>query len=403
MDKLKVLFVDDEAHVLTGLRRMFYRQSEEWEMSFAGSSREALALMKTTGFDVLVSDIRMPGMSGTELLREVKKLYPSIMRIVLSGQSARDTLLDNIGVTHMYLPKPSDVKTLKSAINRAMLLKKLDVDNDVKQLLSQLETLPSIPALYFEIIEELHKPEASINTIGDIISRDLGMSTRILQLANSAFFGFDRHITEPSHAVMLLGLDVVKAMVLLVETTDQFENTGLKGVFLKTILNHSMVVGTLAKRIAAAEGLEKDTVDYAFMSGLLHDLGQLVLGANLGDKYDQVLDMVTTKETTISEAEREIIGVTHEEAGAYLIGLWGLPEPVIENIAFHHCPEKSRTEEFSSLSAVYVADAIACEMNNCNITDTVLKDDDPYLSGKGLLYKLPLWRNVCLEGIHQKF
>ena len=192
--KKGILFVDEEPNVLSGLRRIMHSMNDEWDMSFAGSAHEALTIMDSRSFDVIVSDMRILCTNGTELLNEVKKKHPQTIRIVLSGQTNRDKILRSISPIHQFLSKPCDTETIKKTLTRAFTLRDLLVNDNLKQLVSQIESLPSLPAIYNEIMEALNSKDASTGKVGEIISKDMGMSAKILQLVNSAFFGLPRRL-----------------------------------------------------------------------------------------------------------------------------------------------------------------------------------------------------------------
>ncbi len=172
-DKKRILFVDDEPRILSGLRRMLRPMRHEWEMSFAGGGQEALDFLSREPFDVIVTDIRMPGMDGVELLKEVRKQHPKIVRIGLSGSADREAIIGAVGLTHQYLAKPCDAETLKSTLTRACARSDLLADDRLKRLISQMGSLPSLPSLYHEMLEEVQSPNATINTVGKIISQDI--------------------------------------------------------------------------------------------------------------------------------------------------------------------------------------------------------------------------------------
>ncbi len=206
---IKILFVDDEPNVLSGLQRMLRSMSHEWEMKFAGSGREALDILSNESFNVVVSDMRMSGMNGVELLTEVMKRYPQTVRIVLSGYLDREMILKSVRPVHQFISKPCDAEKLKSAIARTMALRGLLAGGTLKKVVSQMDSLPSLPSVYTEIIDELERPESSIQRVGSIVSRDNGMTTKVIQLVNPAFFGVPRHIANPAQAVVLLGLETI--------------------------------------------------------------------------------------------------------------------------------------------------------------------------------------------------
>lgn len=398
--KLKVLFVDDEPNVLQGLVRMTHSMRQQWEISTAGSGPEALERLSRDPVDVVVTDMRMPGMDGTQLLNEVKNRYPEVVRIILSGHSDREMVLKSVRPAHQFLSKPCNDEILKSAIARACGLRDLLADNTLKQLISRIDSLPSLPALYLEIMKEVESPYSSMRKIGEIISRDIGMTAKILQLVNSAFFGFRRHIASPAEAAELLGLETIKTLVLSVKIFSEIDQAGMKIFAADRIWRHSLATGTFAKIIAAAENQERTVIDDAFMAGLLHDTGKLILAVNLPQQYKEALVLARRQDTPVLEAERQSCGVTHAEVGAYLLSLWGLPFPIVEAIAYHHRPGDCPQKEMGVLAAIHAAGFLEYKLHGKN--DFACQLDREYLADLKLLHKLPEWQNLCLQTLEKE-
>ncbi len=141
MSNRRILFVDDEPLVLQGLQRMLRTMRNEWDMAFAEGGEAGLALLAEAPFDVVVSDMRMPGMNGAQFLREVMRLYPTTVRLVLSGHADKDLVSQCVGVAHQYLNKPCDADTLKSTIQNALFLGNELASNDVKKIIGSIDTL----------------------------------------------------------------------------------------------------------------------------------------------------------------------------------------------------------------------------------------------------------------------
>jgi HD-like signal output (HDOD) protein len=379
----KILFVDDEPRVLAALERMLRPMRNSWAMSFAASGHAALELMKAASFDVVVSDIRMPVMNGLQLFEEVKRLYPETVRIILSGDSDRELTMKAVNVSHQFLSKPCHTEMLKAAITRTCELSNLLQKESLKAMVSRLDSLPSLPALYLEIMQELQSEQSSINIIGDIISRDLAMTAKILQLVNSAYFGLPRHIASPEQAVFLLGLDTIKSLVLSIQVFSKFKLRNIPESFQRRLWDHSMKTAQLSKTIARQERQEQAVIDNSFMAGMLHDAGKLVMASCYPDQYNNI---VYSSGGNLSLADRELkaFGVTHAEAGAYLMGLWGLPNPIIEAIAFHHSPGRSLARHFTPLTSVYIANILANEEAGEATEDPDNRIDFEYITAMNL-------------------
>jgi len=351
----RILFVDDDPGILQGLRQMLHPLQHEWDMTFVASGEEALAVMAQSSFDVVVSDMRMPGMDGAQLLAEVSKRSPHTVRIILSGYSEREMVLRSVKPAHQYLSKPCQPETLKSAVGRALALRELLDNPTLMGAISGMESLPSLPGMYAEIMTELQSPEASVARVARIVSRDIGMTAKILQVVNSAFFGLPRHVTSAAQAVGLLGLDTVKGLALTLQVLGQFDEKEMRGFPVERLWEHSLAVAASARRISKRQSSDERVSDDAFLAGLLHDVGILVLIKQLPIPYVRVLTLMEEKRIGQWQAEREVLGITHAEVGAYLLALWGLPDSIIEAVAYHHCPEKCPNRAFGPLSAVHEA------------------------------------------------
>ena len=401
-DKKSVLFVDDEPRILDGLRRMLRPLRHQWDMAFAGSGPEALDLLAGQPFDAIVTDMRMPGMDGAQLLKEVMKSQPRMIRIALSGQTDSETMFQVNGMIHQYLSKPCDPRKLKSTLINAWSMRDHLATDGLREVISQIETLPSLPALYHEIVESVQSNKASTREVGQIISKDIGMTVKILKLVNSAFYGFPRHIASPVQAVVLLGLETVKNLVLSIHIFSQFDQTKLETLSLDALWNHSMAVGAFAKRIALAENIDQKSADEIFISGLLHDVGKLVLAAHLSDKYVAALALAADEGIEQSEAEQRIFDASHGEVGAFLLEFWGLPDSLFVAAAFHHNPGKHPDKDFNPLVAVHVANVLEHEASDTEKSDTESAMDRTYLAQRGWAGRLPVWRKNCFNIIRKE-
>lgn len=368
-------------------------------MSFAGSGQEALDDLSQKPFDVVVSDMRMPGMDGAQLLTEVKKRHPHVARIILSGQSEEGFIIKAVPIAHQYLAKPCEPDLLKSLVTRTCRLRGLLADDAIKRIVCNIESLPSLSSLYTEIVEEVQSPNTSIAKLGKIISRDMGMTAKVLQLVNSAFFGLQQHVSNATQAVTLLGTDTIRALVLSVHIFSQYKSTPTSLLSLEELTRHSFLTGILAKTLAREENQRQIVIDDSFMAGLLHDVGKPILSINFPDQYRKAWGMVQEKKIFPWEAEKQIFGVTHSEVGAYLTGLWGLPDSIVEGLAFHHNPNQCQAGGFSPLVAVHAASALEKEGGQADIPEARQQINREYLGTLGLLPRLPVWEEVCRKVI----
>jgi DNA-binding NarL/FixJ family response regulator len=220
-----ILIVDDEPKVLQAIHRMLKGMEDKWLVAFAECGAQALQMMALQPFDVVVSDLVMPGMDGAQLLSEVMQRYPQCTRIVLCWNADQPQLSQLYGIAHQYLFKPCDAATLDNMLSNLFSRSEVLKDQKVKKVIAQVKTIPSLPTLYLDLQREMQSENASLETAAEIVSRDPGMTSKLLQLVNSAYFGLARKITSPNEAVLYLGVETIKSIVLSLQLFSFFDRS----------------------------------------------------------------------------------------------------------------------------------------------------------------------------------
>ena len=394
---LRLLVVAEEP-TRTELRRLLQPIADRWQVCYAASSEQAAAELQRSRFDVIASEASLVDGDGVALLRLVRATRPHMVRLLLSRSSADQALLRSIDAWHQYVPLPLSGQSLLPALARAQALSTLLASEVLRRAVGEMESLPAMDVSYRQLLDELRSPEPSVRRVGQIIGGDIALSARILQLVNSAFFGLPKRLSNPSEAVMLLGLETVKALALATNIFTYFDRTSARVLPLPAIRDHSTSVAALAKTVVRQEGLEKSTLDEAFISGLLHDIGKLVLAAQLPRDYARAMLLAGEERLELVEAERRIFGASHAEVGAYLLGLWGFPEAVLQGVAFHHSPSRSLTAEVGVLTAVHVANIVEHEAYPANRIAVPPHYDSDYLRQLNLEDRLLTWSSTSLKG-----
>jgi len=393
--KKHILFVDDEPLILEGLRNRLRRQRGKWEMTFVGSGREALKVLESTPVDVVVSDMRMPGMDGATLLKTVKENYPGVARIMLSGHAELESAVRAVLVAHQFLTKPCDVGVLENVIERVCSLQALLGDESVRGIVGGIGKLPPLPRVYAQLRAALTNDDTCVADVARILKQDTAICTKLLQVVNSAFFRLARTITRVEDAVSYLGFNSIKHIALAAEVF-QYTTAKRTPIPLEVLHSHSILVGSLCMRFFT----DKRQMEDAFLVGLLHDVGKLLLVAELPDYVDRVLCEMNSRRCPMYAAEISTHGVTHAEIGAYLLGLWGLPYPVVEAVANHHQPGRVDAGEFGVLAATHIADALVHEeapsgASGAEQCPPIL--DLAFVESLGLEEKIPEWREFVRE------
>jgi putative nucleotidyltransferase with HDIG domain len=349
----RILFVDDEAAILDGLRNVLRAERRRWSMSFALGGEAALEALAEAPFDVIVTDMRMPGMDGLTLLGAVRERHPRVARVVLSGHADLSVVAQASSVAHRYLLKPCEPVALRDVIERALRLQELLANDALRTAIGGLGTLPAAPSVVQALAAAFEDPEVEIRKLAAIVKRDVALSARVLHFANSAYCGFAQRIASIESAVLGLGLATLRHLALTVEVFRSFPGAG--GDAFEQLERHALLTARIARRVAP----QPHEAELVFAAGLLHDAGKLVLMSRAPDAFRRAGEEARRRGVPSHVTEREALGATHAEIGAYLLGMWDLPHAIVDAVAFHHALDRVGQNGFDTLSAVALADALA--------------------------------------------
>jgi putative nucleotidyltransferase with HDIG domain len=395
--KTRILFVDDEPSMLRVLKMGMRTMTSSWEMEFAGDGEQALVLVEQKPFDVVVTDMRMSGMNGAQLLNHILRRDPQTIRIILSGYSDLLEVVNCVGLTHQFLSKPCSLDELKNCLKRVTQVKTQLASAPLCKLTAGLKSLPSLPELYIAIAEAIQSPTASAQRIAEIAAQDAGLSAKLLQLSNSAFFGFSREVFSVEEAVQLLGVTVIQSLAMAVPIFSAFRRERCPEFPLDQIWEHSVQTALLARQIGSEHSLDPHMAEQAFCAGILHDLGKIILADGLPEEYSALLREARETNTPLIEVERKHLNATHAEVGAYLLALWGLPIPLVEAVANHHHPRRCGTEELCLAGIVHLANVLQhAESHHADMANSPVDMD--YLQHLGLEKQFELWRAELPRG-----
>lgn len=393
----RVLIVIDEPGTLTEFSPSLASLCPDWELVFASTANEALVKLETHPFDVIIADLNTPNaMAGALLLNEIGRKYPAILRFIISNSMDKEMVMKCVLGSHHFLPKPCDPERLHSAVERVLTLDRWLGSESLKSLIVRIRTFPSIPSLYFEVLKELKSPDTSAQRVGEIIARDMAMSTKVLQVLNSAYYALPRQITDPTEAVNILGFEMVRSLVLCIQVFSQFDKVKPTYFSIDKLWRHSTNVAHAARKIARIEDLSEEIAESAYTAGLLHDVGKLILVSNFEAQYRQVQDMARVEKIPLWEAEKGVFGASHGEIGAYLIGVWGMPLSLASAAAFHHNPSESEDKTLGVLALVHVANCLVYQNRPDPDGFALPILDEAYVEQLGLKDKIPQWQEIIL-------
>jgi HD-like signal output (HDOD) protein len=282
--------------------------------------------------DIVVSDMRMPGMSGGQLLRQVRSLYPQTTRVILSGQTDQDDLLRDLGCIHHYLQKPCDPGVICAAIERTHLLSKRLAQPKLRSAANRVISLPPSNDVYKALGVELAKPDPDIDRVGEIVSRDPALTAKLMQLVNSAFFGSPRQTTTARDAVKLLGLTTINSLVMTARIFEFIEETD-QDAQISLLWEQSLKIGDSAGRLAAEAGEEIQIRQQSRLAGILCLVGRAILMTSDPDLYRTVLAASRESGVSLNRLELLTFGATQDDVAAYALGTWAFADEIVDAVA----------------------------------------------------------------------
>lgn len=357
VDRIRIAFIDDEPHILAGLRRVMRVNQDQWDMVFCSSGPELLELMATSPFDVVVSDMRMPVMDGAQLLETVRKQQPATIRVILSGYADTAAVLRTVNPAHIYLAKPCTASELAAALSRPLALHRVLTSPGLRAALAGLTNLPSVDHLFLSLEQELRSPNSSAKSVATIIGGDIAMTAELLKLTNSSYFSIGARISSPLQAVRTLGFETIQALVLQIGIFRGFQGSHTVGPMLAALTHHSLTVARLAEAVAHASGADTTTAQMAHCAAMLSFIGCIILLDAHPTDYNEILAAVTP-ERPLHVLEQQHLGATHTTLGAYLLALWGFSAAVLEAVVYACDPMACPGRDNLVLTAVHVARAL---------------------------------------------
>ncbi|NDV25564.1 response regulator [Desulfovibrio sp. JC010] len=391
-----ILFIDADKSQLESLDNELTAMKKRWAIQFASTAEEAMDLLRTYPFDVIASDFCVEGFKDYELLEEIKSRQPGSIRFIISETINSENCLEFMNYAHQFVTKPYVGTELVSKIKKSLRLKNIFLNERAAKGVASIEDLPSLPDLYLTLEKELRKEDVVISDIGKLIGEDMGMTAGLLKLVNSPFFGLYSKVTKPEQAATLLGLDNLKGLVLGIHLFNSTKEVNID-FSIAELGRHCQYTALMARAIVKAEGGSNELAEHTFLAGFMHDIGKLVLATSYTDEYSTILSIVRDANIPIQEAEKDILGFTHAEVGAYLLAIWGFDEDVIEAIYCHHEPQRLGSTDLSPAVAVHVANSFDHELRvkNSDYAPHLLAAD--WLEQNDFGPKLPEWLQICAE------
>jgi HD-like signal output (HDOD) protein len=395
MSTRRILFIEAQPGACPRIRQRPRFQRRQWDMVSADTCEAALELMSQTRVDAVVTSENAPAPEVAAFCREARRRCPPVLCFAWFDPGDKESIKRYTGSASHYLPRQCDADKLEEELQRAFLIEAWSQTEAIKKVLPLIRKSVAMPSLFGEILQKLQAQEPNLEEIALLIRNDPALCAKMLQLVNSVFFGLSYQITSAFEAVMFLGMQRVKGLILYTHIVSLYIPDRSQAFSLDRLWSHCMTTATMARWIATEESGSPKMIDEIFTAGLLHDIGKLLFAANLADTYNQAWRLANCDQMPLHEAERATFGTTHAELGACLLGIWGLPLSILEAIAWHHTPALGGNHVFSPLTAVHVANALVYEKEANGSPTPVSRIDTEYLTALGLLHRCDNWRGIC--------
>ncbi|MDF7798731.1 response regulator [Pontiellaceae bacterium B1224] len=367
-----ILFIEPDKYQQQIFAEMLKSDPKEWKLTIAESSFEALSMVENQ-FDFMMTVNKLPDGNGQDLCDRFKAVAPETVRYLLIDPEERKLFRSLISSAQQIITKPLDLETFKIQLMRSTALRDIIENKAIRKLLGHADSFPPLPRVFAELSQKLNNLDTPLLEISDLISKDITISTKVLQLANSALFNQHIPANTLSHATSLLGSKIISSLVFSQSISDMFKSALISEQFLETLNQHSLEVAGLAADILQTWHAGPSVIEKVLLCGIAHDLGQLILAKYAPEKWLCAQNELRKNERSIVETEREIIGVAHPELAAYLLAIWGFPSDQVMAIAHHHEPSKTKDVSLGLLCALHIAE------NCCQTAQDKEQFDWPYL------------------------
>lgn len=399
MEKRRILMVGQ----LQGANGFFDSVAEalgsQWAATQVPRGDTAQKELAADHYHIVVACQSLPDISGSDLLKSIQQSHPETVRFILSEKADKATLVQTAGHIHQAIGFPCEPETVARLVENSLSLRKFLTRPELADRIAAIGSLPSPPDIYQKLVSALESKDVSIQKVADLVSHDIGITTKLLQLVNSAYFGLPRRVDSVQHATSLLGLDTVQRIVFSTGVFRQFDQKPVRGLSVEGVYQQSMIVGAKSRLLAHAFGFNPRLIGDSLMGGMLHDVGKLILLVSFRDELVDIFDLADEKAIPLHQATREKLGVDDAAIGAYLLALWGLPDSIVEAVALHYQPRVAPQPLLNSLTAVHLGFAIGHDETRRIKTPAQSAIDTEYLKRLGLLDQLPTLQNFCAGAV----
>lgn len=387
-----VLFVDDQPQILNGIKRMLRLKRDDWDVLCATSGQEALSMLESNKPGVIVTDMKMPHMDGADLLEEVRRRYPDMMRVVLSGYFEHEGFYRTAGSAHAYLMKPCDMNAIILTVERALNLKNFLNRPELLDCINNFTNKPSRPQIDDIIAHLLKKRATHIDFMASLSESGMD-SDRVLE---EFLMSIPKEKMGSSITLNSIGIDRIRAILTRIHVLDRYSEILAMNEELE---DWGRKIARTAEALMLTKLNDTELLSDTYCAGLLAGLGIMVLWANEPGAYAEIEEKIHMTGMSFCDAEKEVFGVTHGEVSAYYLHHWGFSNAVVETCAFHHRP-LLRREDQAIQPALMVHLAETLQTNNHGLgfdQESGSETDMDYLNEYKLMSELDGWRTIVQD------
>jgi HD-like signal output (HDOD) protein/CheY-like chemotaxis protein len=358
---MRILCVHDDPRVLESYRRALLEHEREWLVRVERTSAAALDAVRDWSPDAVVAAMHPPVVDGVDLLVHVRDEHRNdTVRVAVGDARVSEDTLRGLKIAHRVVPEGLPLDELVEILRRSLLLRDIVSPAPLRQLLADVGPLPAVPHVYSELTRRLSDPSVSVLELAELVAEDSGLAAQVLRMANSAYFGRDRGVTNLVDASARLGTRLLRSLVLTAELYGGFPMSARFAHHVEEIQRHSSLVARIASGLEPRAPWKDD----AFTSGLLHDLGKLVLMSRISERYEAIEEEARESGRDLHDVEQQRLGANHATVGACVLGMWGLPSVVLESVNGHHGLSLEVVHRLNPARAVALADRLAHDITD---------------------------------------
>jgi len=393
---ISILMLDQQSELKNSLEKRFQKANNHYEILFTSSEDEVPIILENENIDILICEMSMLKNGGVQFFEDINQKHPDIIRFLFIEDDEQDLALKSMLHINHFIKKPVDANIICRFIDRIVNVRTVLGSEKLLLLSTRVNNLPSLPEVFFQLMEELQTECPSVPKISKLIEHDSSIASRIIQIVNSPAVGLSHRINNIEQAISLLGLIMTKTLVMYAGVNSYLHTPVHILATAESINNHSFTIGNLAEAISMAETGSYALSQEAKMAGILNNIGYLLL-LNNPETQINIKNILYAEKQTLFEAERMHTSITHGEIGAYFLGIRGFNESLLEAIAYYYRPNVRPASGFNTLTSLHIANALTPSPLKSIIPCKKLQLDYHYIEKLGLIDRIETWQAIAQD------